>query len=124
MTSSQLLSKKDEVGYVDLLVFSPQGTILHHQPNDLVTVLTSAAGFPKLRSWYPALYTGPLWGASSLWGVRGKILAFSLAFFFLNMFFSKESAWLESHVWEKTTSSIVRRDMVPFRIYMKWAFIQ
>lgn len=69
-------------------------------------------------------YTGPLWGAPSLWGVREKILGFSLAFFFLIMFFFKDSAWLESHVWEKTTFSTVRRDMFPFCRYMKWAFIQ
>lgn len=66
-------------------------------------------------------YTGPLGGAPSLWSVREKILGFSLAFFFLNMLFFKDSSWLESHVWGKTTTSTVRKYMLPFSIYMKWA---
>lgn len=61
-------------------------------------------------------YTGPLWGAPSLSDVRDKILDFSPALLFSDMFFSKDSAWLESHVWENTASSIIRRDMFPFGI--------
>lgn len=80
-------------------------------------MLTRAVGFPKLRSWYP--YTGSLWSAPTLSGVRDKILDFSPALLFLDMFFSKGSAWLESHVWENTTPSIIRRDMLPLGIYMK-----